>query len=235
MSQSVKLQVMDHDFGITHDDSLGTLSLPLNRLQPGIPLDEQHSLLEVNQGVIRVQMLYHVLKVVPSGKTIGKNIRGGGIRRNVPPPPPPRGGGGVPSRSSSYGLSSSSIPPPPPSSSSSSTNHRSSERMMMPVGTEKPTGVGVGDGSYNGGSYQSMGGQYQPTGGSSPYGLMSGGQPSTEDEDILFVVEEDDNRMLSSSSSEVFLSKGKRSEGVVGVDKDGDGTTDDFLLFTWEG
>ena len=66
-------------------------------------------------------------------------------------------------------------------------------------------------------------GTEKPTGGGdSGYS----GQP-TEDEDILFVVDDD--------MPEVRLSKGRSSEGVVGVDKDGDGTTDDFLLFTWEG
>ena len=45
-TQTVKLQVMDNDFGITHDDSLGTLSLPLPpsllpSLPPSLPLYQQ--------------------------------------------------------------------------------------------------------------------------------------------------------------------------------------------------
>ena len=81
------------------------------------------------------------------------------------------------------------------------------------MGAEKPSGGGYSGGGYSGG--------YQPTG---QYGLM--GQPDEEDEDVLFDVDD---------MPDVTLSRGKISQGVVGVDKDGDGTTDDFVLFTWEG
>ena len=170
-----------------------------------------------------MQMLYHITSTPP----VGKNTRGA-IRRNLPRSAG-LGPGGRPVVSGPYPPRSptGSIPPPPSSQTFTSTaspgpspGPGSNRSERMPVGTEKPTGGG--DSGYSGGSYQSMGGQYQPTVG--PYGLM--GQP-TEDDDILFVV--DDNM------PEIRLSKGRSSEGVVGVDKDGDGTTDDFLLFTWEG
>ena len=71
------------------------------------------------------------------------------------------------------------------------------------------------------GTEKLMGQYQQPMG---QFGLM--GQ-SEEEDDVLFAVDD--------MPSDVTLASGKSSQGVVGVDRDGDGTTDDFVLFTWEG
>ena len=64
---------------------------------------------------------------------------------------------------------------------------------------------------------------YGRGGGYAPMGVPG----EEDDDDVLFIV---DKAMVN-----MTLSGGKMSEGVVGVDKDGDGTTDDIVLFTWEG